>query len=1160
MHPPDSAPTTLPATKQIPSRAHADIPTQLLVDYLTASDTATFQRLKSQLPSGFYRIDAYLLLRERDPQSLSTLSYFDIYSLINAAGLDNLGGVLALLLQDIIGSDMSNPKAKPGFFQVFAGTEERYKLLREILVRCNQSDFLLHDGTALNVFLLMLDDLIQLRQSGADGSKADIDAGTNSSGGALSVAEGAPISLPSNFPVGETRKLVKLAVQVHRPELAPILNALRAHLEAHTPDFPTAREGAQLIAYYLQPNLRDFASALDVVRGFKDTNALAQEVIDDAIRDGKTYLAELEALFSSESEHEFGRPSQQELQQICMDVSLRLVAMKSIMAQRSKGGVQYRKAFESLMASFRFDLVDSHQSRQGDQMRSLLDVPFRSIRTILLNLVGQNDKSSLTEAVFLLQRCDQRLVAMLPHRDLQDFCDTARAQDAMRLATDAYSQIVKAKTTTPGLPLDCKHILARDGLMTDTSTFLVIMRVLRSHGQKIAIVALLRALRILPLTDHAVVQLNLRFSAGQRPRLVALFARVGLTTEAFDLFQLWTHWRYSANADTIESATLRRAGSVQVADPLIERQIRLMYDPDRQVAISSQSLLALVRGFCHQPATKSTAGSLASGDDRSSNETSRPSGISPDQLRKARFVIDVFKQSCTPIDWTHYRLTSLAQACFIAEDVAGAFDALAKISFLREIPDQVDISVLLGGLVEHDADKAVDLFIRHCSVPEVIGSEERTSKGRKKKAETKSQEKLPTLAPMKPTPLLTSVLLKHTIAQGRMDLAGRLYKFSQAVGIASRLGTEAALHALLSQDAAPSQMMTAVARLLQRAWTADPAVLERMAQQLLTRSMQRRPGTESETPSEEDHQEVWRSESVPVPLRERLPLIEAAVHLMQVSARNKDVVNLRTVSRALTAIARARHLNEREPIPSPSAGGGVSATSGRSSKQRDPEGRRLELIAFLDSIVHLLRWTQFFDTGDDYRHSLPLWKASTASDGELVSSELGEMLEHGFVGSHRRQPRVRTSGAAATLPTPADALPDDGAESADGKGRTNGVVQQSVARTPNALPARWFRRLIETYLALGDAAGAAEVASWMRDEAKVDLPPTPDEATEFVTRIKAAVLNSEANRRPGPAMSSSVEAGSMQSPAEGSVGGGSNILRMLAGQQITAHTKSWWAP
>ncbi|SPO22590.1 uncharacterized protein UTRI_01268 [Ustilago trichophora] len=1151
LHPPDSALATQWTANQSKARSRPDIPASLLFDYLTAPDRDTFLQIESQLPEGFRRIDAYLALRESDPQSLAALSYLDIYSLIKFAGKDGLGSILALILEDLVGSDTSNTKARSGHFQISSGTEKRYKLLREILVRCTRGEFLLHDGAALNVFMLMLDDLVQLRQSTVNGTAVNEDAASGS-GEASSLTEGSAILLPSSFPVGETRRLVKLAVHLHSPELAPILHALRAHLEAHTPDFPTAREGAQLIAYYLQPNLRDFGAALDVVRGLRDTNALAQELVDDAIHDGKKYLKELEALFSSETEDGQGRPSDTELQQICMDVSLRLIAMKSLMAQRPKGGVQYRKALESLIASFRLDLMDSSQTRLGCKMPSLLDVPLRSIRSVFLHLIGQNDKSCLMEAVFALQRCDQRLVAMLPESDLQEFCDTARTQGGLRSATEMFAQFAQAKTTfasNSGLPIVYRHFLARDGLMTDTDTFLTLMRQLLADGQKITIIALLRALRLLPLTELVVGQLNLRFRGVQRSRLIALFADVGLVQEAFELFQYWSQWRYDIDADSADPVTLRRAGAVQVADPLIERQIRLMHGTDRHVSMSTECLIALVRGICRQPSGKTEHGPSASGSERSTNEAPRNSKVLPDRLKKARFVIDVFKQACAPIDWSHYRLTALAQACFIAKDVPGAFDALAKISFLRQVPDQVDISVLLGGLVEHDADKAVNLFIQHCSIPEAIAPRAEATKDE----DTAVVEKVPKLAPMKPTPALTSMLIARAIAQRRIDLADRLYEFSKAVGISSRLGYAASLRAAFLQDVSPNKVRVTIHRMLQNGWIADPALLENLAQRLLSRSTQRRAVLEGEFASGPISREAPAPKTKPVPPKERLQLVQAATHLMKISARTKEVVNLRTVHRALDAIVQVKLFSSKLPSATAmSTGNECSGVPGRSARERGQDERRLQLIASLDSIVHMLRWTKFFDTGDDYRQSLALWKSGNASNGELVSAELDEMLTHGFRGSRRRWNQAQmSSAAAATLPTASESSPNPTEEPGDDgeiveAARTDGVMQQWAIRVPNVLPADLFRRLIETYLALGDVLGAAEVASWMRDEARVDIARTPQEASEFVSRIKAAVLEREAKV--------SVE----QLP--GDVSKGSDILRMLAGQQSTAHTKCWWTP
>ncbi|GAC97164.1 hypothetical protein PHSY_004749 [Pseudozyma hubeiensis SY62] len=1157
--PPDHPVST--RTKYLAARPYSTLSSQLLLDYLTTSDSDIYERVKSQLPSGFRRIDAYLLLRERDPQRLSALSFRDIRYLVSKVGYDNLGGVLVLLLEDIIGTGPSTPGAKPGYFQIRPGTEERYKLLREILVRSNRSnlnDFLLHDGAALNVFMLMLDDLVQLRQS-AKGEDANPSLSLPSS-----ITEETSLHIPTNFPVGETRRLIKLAIHLHRPELAPIINALRTHLEAHTPDFPSAREGSQLIAYYLQPNVRDFAAALDVVRALRDTNALPQEVVDDAVQDGKTYLASLEGTFASLPDETQSRPSEEELQQICMDVTLRIIAMKSLMAHRPKGGVQYRKAFESLVASFRLDLIDTYQGSGRHDLGSLLNVPMRSIRAVFLHLVGYNEASCLTEALFVLQRTDQRLVALLPNTDLQAFCDAAKTTNSSSLITESFAYFVKAKTSsasTLGLPPDAKHFLARDGFMVDADTFLGIMRSLISNGQKVTIAALIRALHVLPMNDASVAQLNLRFSAGQRSRLIALLASAGLVDEAFLLFQYWSYRRYEAGSELSPSAfkavSLRDA-FIRVDDPLIERQIRLMHDVDRQVATSAECLVALVRSICRHPSAMIPRRASAAS---SHEDALHVAQTLPDQLEKARFVINVFKEACTSVDWTHYRLNALAQACFVAKDVVGAFDAFAKFSFLREIPDHVDIDVLMGGLVELDADKTVDLFIRHCTAPLTLPEKERAGKGHAQEHSGDGMNKSPTLAPMRPTPRLTSTLISRALAQNRMDLVDRLYRFSESIGIASRLGYESSTRSLFSDDLPPGKVRGLVHRMVEAGSIPQGVLLENLARRLVRRAV---PPSLDVT----NHRGLGRKghgttgKVMIPPAKDRLLLFQSACYLMRVSARQQDAVNLFTVSEALDAVLRESQRSGGLTAVLPNTSNGDMASKAilppaRSNRQRSKEERRLQWIAAIDSIVHLLRWTKFFDKGDDMRLGMPLWKSSGVGNGQLVSSEIDDLLDLGFVGSRNQRSRAQTTAAAAaTMPMSAESA---STEVADGTDKdidasetvdTDGVIQRFAQRSPNVLPADLFCRLTETYLALGDVSGAAEVASWMRDEAKIDLGRLGEDTAHFVSRIKAAVL----------------ECGHKQSAAEGGITHdskgteGSRILRMLAGQQNTERTKRWWSP
>ncbi len=57
-----------------PLRSTHRLDPSLLLEYLTTSGTEAKHRIKSQLPSGLLLIDAYLLLRDSHPESLSALS------------------------------------------------------------------------------------------------------------------------------------------------------------------------------------------------------------------------------------------------------------------------------------------------------------------------------------------------------------------------------------------------------------------------------------------------------------------------------------------------------------------------------------------------------------------------------------------------------------------------------------------------------------------------------------------------------------------------------------------------------------------------------------------------------------------------------------------------------------------------------------------------------------------------------------------------------------------------------------------------------------------------------------------------------------------------------------------------------------------------------
>ncbi|KAI3487482.1 hypothetical protein L1887_48586 [Cichorium endivia] len=437
--------------------------------------------------------------------------------------------------------------------------------------------------------------------------------------------------------------------------------------------------------------------------------------------------------------------------------------------------------------------------------------------------------------------------------------------------------------------------------------FLILMRVLLDRGQKVGIVANLRALGVLPLTEAAVRQLNLRFTPAQRTSLITLLAKAGATDDAFLLFQHWTQCRYEEGLDFDSArsvaAKFRGPDSIQVGDALMERQIRLC---------------------------------LASARDAS-------------RVRGAKGL---------------YRRTA------------------AK------------------GAVRHRCI---------CAIMHIGGLD---------------------------------ALSAHGAGSSMLPRQGRAWRLLCA---------------------RPDQFSSTAAR---QARHYGPA---------------------------------W------------------SVHLA-----------LEAINSVKTSFARP---NAKTAVSSPTA------------RQRDPEKHRLQWIGILDELVHRLRWATFFDTGNDYRHSLPLWKSSKARDGQLIPAELDDMMTLGFEGRGRKRQAAGGRGASAPRLTGArDEAQhgNDASSSEDGDVSKDAALPQPRASSPNVLPAILYRRLMEAYLALADAAGAAEVAAWMRDEAGMEIAESQRAATTFVSRIKAAVRDRESDT-------------AHESDT-------SNILRMLAGQQGTATTKRWWTP
>ncbi len=538
----------------------------------------------------------------------------------------------------------------------------------------------------------------------------------------------------------------------------------------------------------------------------------------------------------------------------------------------------------------------------------------------------------------------------------------------------------------------------------------------------------------------------------------------------------------------------------------MERQIRLMHESDRQVAISASCVVALVRSLCSNRRSGDADASPAP-ETQAASEV--PKGSTEEQLRRARFVIDAFVQSCTSVDWTHYRLTALAQACFLVRDVPGAFYALAQISFLRQLPDKLDITVLLGGLMHVDPDRAVRLFIQHASVPKTLTARAKQNTDAfdaEPASQTESRtHRSATLPPMKASPTLVSMLINRAIVQGRMDLADRLYKFGEMTGIKNLPGHVASIRALFLPDVAPNAVVKAIDRAHETGWKSDPGLLESLSQRLLRRAVER-----IGAPGEVSKQLGVGGKRWPGAFR---AATSETARLGQ-SCCNADADECAKHGRRQSKVGSscARGHQQRQDVLRPAKCEDnrlffdcKAARSGERSPAVDRNPGRARAPASLAT---------FFDTGNDYRHSLPLWKSSKARDGQLIPAELDDMMTLGFDGRGRK--RQAAGGRGASAPRLAEATDEsqhgnDASSSEGGDVSKDAALQQPRASSPNVLPAILYRRLMEAYLALADAAGAAEVAAWMRDEAGMDIAESQRAATTFVSRIKAAVRDRESD-------------------------------------------------
>ncbi|WFD34077.1 hypothetical protein MCUN1_000909 [Malassezia cuniculi] len=254
-----------------------------------------------------------------------------------------------------------------------------------------------------------------------------------------------------------------------------------------------------------------------------------------------------------------------------------------------------------------------------------------------------------------------------------------------------------------------------------------------------------------------------------RARFLAAAARAQLSHEAERLYGLWSE--STGRMSETERTTLYRPWMHDTTPGARQMAGHLRGEP---VTTTPRCVLALVRLFLRG---------------------------SPEQQELARVVRDDYLRALYTLPLrTHEQLTALAQVSFLLGDTTGALHAMGEIIHRQDTVDMKDMAVLVGGIMSHSPDLALQSFFYLVRGDEAAGAE-----------------------PVVPTPALYAVLIAKAIKVRRIDIALALHNDLVARGHAAGFAREAPhLQVSLSQLELP-ELVASITGMLREGWRPSSA-------------------------------------------------------------------------------------------------------------------------------------------------------------------------------------------------------------------------------------------------------------------------------------------------------------------------------------------------
>lgn len=995
--------------------------------YLNSNGTAA----QSGLPNDISKLDAYLFLRESDPSTLAQLNDDSLARLCMQIGLDRLGGVARVLLDDLEGKTndeiyidegnndvllniplkLQNTSSllKGGAFIAAPGSKRRMVALQNLLIGASrkrskvtytQDTVSSSDGIgSIESFLsssflerafgmLFYDFNLLEKQQQQDDIKSE-----------------SPI--PKDLDERVIRRLIRTITVSKNAKLEPILSAIIKHIKRHATKgwpFPVPPEGCRLLEYYLNlgpeavvdsllhnpssstateemsPNMQ---AAHQIIQ---EMNAASPDIVSDALiytanDDGQRYRDHLIRM----------AVPRKEAIDLSANLTIRIVIIKVMLKMDRYNSFKEQMGIlvnDMIATANRYDYKDD------------LHIPAKHIRAAIhLALKSADgylrafDLSMRFLKIWLQVSKDQDYAVLL-----KALCDRAveegRADDA--------SQILN-KILRPMVPA-----MVPEADIIGAGTLTSICADLAARGKRHLLVSLL--LRLGLMDDHGKIvdeTIDSFFPLPIRANFLVAIAEAKLILHCRTLYERWASpLDYCIDAEIIQKhIRMLLAKPVSIVKPVVYATDR---DASEETTVSvkqsSECLRRLVKLFATSKEKARNFTPVHSEVLQDGTMHLESSIVPADDVQFAYHVLFEYANSQPVSKRTREHHLSLASAYQILDQRGAAFKCLGDIVRREDRPTLKEAAELLRLLSNIDLEQTVLLVAER--IP-------KWASGSQLELEwTKNKEILGQLY----SPLLAQCLLRH-----RRDLAETLYESASDFGAEEdasmramkgfiKFGFETRLEGQTREEAASPkapnqrrgseliQLVKWIIRLMkEEAWRPDPLLLGWMIKNAVVIG-------QGQSPQSSENLGFGRYKFTTNNDERR-----AANLLLSASAKYLGTLTLPTVYKVLKCIQHKTYV----------------VRQGRKVCSATLQGLSDEL----DEIVKVTRWVRHLQSDNSDQYLL-----DTKDITNLSISPTGE-----------------------------------------------------AAQQPNKFPAHLYRYLVLAYLRVGDAMGAANIMCMARDETKLSF-------------------------------------------------------------------------